>query len=62
VGDVKIVCKILFGKSEGKRQLERTGHRWKNDFKIYLKEIDFVNVEWIHSTQESMYGGVLLTL
>jgi predicted PP-loop superfamily ATPase len=33
------VYKILVGKPEGKRPLGRCRHRWKNNVKMYLREI-----------------------
>jgi hypothetical protein len=30
-------CRVLVGKTEGKRPLERPGHRWKSSIKIYFK-------------------------
>jgi hypothetical protein len=31
--------RILVGKSEGKRPLGRTRHRWEDTIKMYLREI-----------------------
>jgi len=30
---------VLFGKPEGKRQIERPSYRWEDNIKAYLKEI-----------------------
>jgi hypothetical protein len=32
------VCRILVGKSEGKRPLGRPRHRWENNIKVDLRE------------------------
>jgi len=36
--------KILIGKPEGKRSLERPGHRWLNNIKMDLKDISCEDV------------------
>jgi hypothetical protein len=33
--------KILIGKPEGKRPLQRPGHRWKDNIKMDLREVGF---------------------
>jgi hypothetical protein len=32
-------CRILVGKPDGKRPLERTRHRWEDNIKMDLREI-----------------------
>jgi hypothetical protein len=39
--------KILVGKPEGKKQHGRPKDRWKDNIKIYFKEIGFKGVDWI---------------
>jgi len=43
--------KILVGKPERKRPLERPMHRWKDNIKMYLREIGWEVVDWIYLTQ-----------
>jgi len=40
------------GKPERKRTLGRPRRRWENNFKIYLKEIVWVGVDWIDLEQD----------
>jgi len=44
---------ILFGKSEGNSSLD--GHRcsWKNIIKLYLIELGYWDVDYIHVAQDS---------
>jgi hypothetical protein len=42
----------LVGKPEGKRLLGSPRRRWEDNIKIYLKEIGFANVDWIHLAQD----------
>jgi hypothetical protein len=44
--------KILVGKPEGKRPLERPRKRWKNNIKMDFRETVFGNVDWIHVVQD----------
>jgi hypothetical protein len=41
------VYRLLVGKSEGKRPLERPRRRWIDNIKIYLLEIGLSVVGWI---------------
>jgi hypothetical protein len=43
------VCRILLGKTE--RSFCRPRHRFKNNIKIYLKNIGWDGVRWIHLAQ-----------
>jgi hypothetical protein len=38
MGEIRNVYKILVGKPEGKRPLERTRHSWENSIKWILKK------------------------
>jgi hypothetical protein len=42
--------KMLVGKPEGKRPLGRTRHRWKDNIRMVLREIEVV--DWMHLTQD----------
>jgi hypothetical protein len=44
--------KILVGKPEGKRPLGRPRHRWEDNIKMDLREIEWEGVEWIHMVQD----------
>jgi hypothetical protein len=43
---------ILVRRSEGKRPLRRTRHRWEDNIKMDLGEIGFGDVDWIHLAQD----------
>jgi hypothetical protein len=45
------VYRVLMGKPEGKRLLERPRHRWEDGIKTDLREIGWEGVEWIHLAQ-----------
>jgi hypothetical protein len=48
----RTVYRVLMGKPEGKRPLERPRHRWEDGIKVDLGEIGWGGVEWIHLTQD----------
>jgi hypothetical protein len=51
IGEGRNVHRVLVGKPEGKRPLERPKHRW-GGIKMDLREIGWEGVEWIHLAQD----------
>jgi hypothetical protein len=51
-GEERNVYRVLVGKLEGKRQLERPRHRGEDGIKMDLREIGWGCVEWIHLAQD----------
>jgi hypothetical protein len=48
------------GKPEGKKiQLERPTHRWEDNIKIFFKETQLRDLEWICVSQGRAIGGLL---
>jgi hypothetical protein len=43
---------ILVGRPEGRRPLGRPRRRWEDNIKMYLREIEFGDVDWIHWAQD----------
>jgi hypothetical protein len=52
MGEGRDVYRLLMGKSEGKRPLERPRHRWEDGIKMDLRETGWGGVEWIHLAQD----------
>jgi hypothetical protein len=50
MGQMVNAYKILIGKPEGKRSLERPGHKWEAIIKFYLTEIGYEDVNWVQSS------------
>jgi len=46
------VYKILVGKPEGKWPLGRPGRRWKDNIKMYVREIGLEDVDRVHQAQK----------
>jgi hypothetical protein len=46
------MCTKFVRKSEGKRPLGRTMHRWYNNMKMDLRERGWEGVDWIHLAQD----------
>jgi len=38
-GEIKCVYRVLVGKSEGKRPLGRSRHRWEDNINMHLQEV-----------------------
>jgi hypothetical protein len=52
MGERRNVYRVLVGKPEGKRPLERPRHRLEDGIKIDLREIGWGDVEWIHLAED----------
>jgi hypothetical protein len=52
MGEGRHVYRVLVGKPEGKRPLERPRRRWEDGIKMDLMEIGWGGVEWIHLAQD----------
>jgi hypothetical protein len=48
MGEVRGAYNILVGRPEGRRPLGRPRRRWEDNIKIYLRETEFGDVDWIH--------------
>jgi hypothetical protein len=47
VGEERSVYKVLMGKPEGRRPLERLRRRWEDGIRMDLREIVWGSVDWI---------------
>jgi len=52
MGERRGLCRILVGKPEGKRTLERTRRRWEDDIKMELQELGCGGNDWIDLAQD----------
>jgi hypothetical protein len=48
MGELKNSYNVLVGKCEGKRPLGRRRRGWEDQIRLYLREIDLEDLEWIH--------------
>jgi hypothetical protein len=48
VGEMRIGCKVLVGKPQGKTPLGRPRRRWNDNIKMDLREIGLQDLDWIH--------------
>jgi hypothetical protein len=51
MGEGRGVYRVLVGRPEGKKPLERPRHRWEDNIKLYLREIGFDGANWIQLAQ-----------
>jgi hypothetical protein len=59
---VKNVYSILVGKPEGKRPHGRPRHRGEDNIRMYLREIGWEVVDWIHLVQDGDHWRTLMNL
>jgi hypothetical protein len=52
MGAERNVYRVLMGKPEGKRPLERSRHRWEDGIKMDLRETGWGSVDWIQLAQD----------
>jgi hypothetical protein len=52
MGEGRNVYRVLMGKPEGKRSLERPRLRWEDGIKMDLGDIGCGGVEWMHLAQD----------
>jgi hypothetical protein len=51
------VYRVLVGKSEGKRPLQRPRHRWEYNIKMDLQEVGCGGMYWIDLAQDGQVAG-----
>jgi hypothetical protein len=51
MGEVRDAYRVLVGRPEGKRPLERPRLRWKDNIKLDLREIGIDGANWIRLAQ-----------
>jgi hypothetical protein len=52
MGEERNVYRLLMGKPEGKRPLERPRRRWEDGVRLDLREIGWASVDWIQLAQD----------
>jgi hypothetical protein len=52
MGEVRGTYRILVGRPEGRRPLERPRHRWEDNIKMDLQEVGWEGVDWIDMAQD----------
>jgi len=52
MGDGRAVYRVLVGKPGVKRPLGRPRHRWEDNIKMDIQEVECEGVEWIELAQD----------
>ena len=58
-GERRGLCRLLVGKTEGKRPLGRTRRKWKDNIRMDLQEVGCGYVDWIGLARIETGGGHL---
>ena len=61
MGKRKGVYRVLVGKPEGKRPLERPRRRWEDNIKMDLQEVGCGSMDWIELAQDRGRWRALVT-
>ena len=51
-GERRGVCRVLVGKTEGKRQLGRTRRKWKDNINMDLHKLECGGMDWIDLAED----------
>jgi hypothetical protein len=51
-GEKRGVYRVLVGKPEGKRPLGRPRHRWEDNIKMDLQDLEFESMDWVELSQD----------
>ena len=52
IGERREVYRVLVGKPEGRRPLQRPRRRWEDNIKMDLEEVGCGGMDWIDATQD----------
>jgi hypothetical protein len=52
MGDSRGACRILLGRREGKRPVERPMRRWKDNNEMGFKEVGMGGMDWVYVAQD----------
>ena len=52
MGERRGLCRVLVGKPEGKKPLERPRRRWEDNIKMDLQEVRCGGMDWIELAQD----------
>jgi hypothetical protein len=52
MGEERNIYRVLTGKPEGERPLERPRCRWEDGIRMDLRETGWGSVDWIHLSQD----------
>ena len=52
-GESRCIYSVLVGKSEGKKPLGRTRHRWEDNIKMDREEVGCRSMDWLDMVQDT---------
>jgi hypothetical protein len=60
MGEMRNAYNILAGRSEGKKPIRRSKHRWEDNIRMYLREMGWEGVDWMHLAQDREHWRALV--
>jgi hypothetical protein len=61
MGEGRSVYRVLVGRPEGKRPLERPRRRWEDNIKMDLREIGIDGANWFRQAQDRVQWRVFVS-
>jgi hypothetical protein len=52
MGGRTVAYRVLVGRPEGKRRLEKPGRKWEDNIKVYLLELGWGGMDWIDFAED----------
>ena len=52
MGEERVLYRVLVGKQEGRKTLGRPRHRWVDNIRMYLQEVECGYMDWIGLAQD----------
>jgi len=62
MGEMRNTYKIFVGKPEEKRPCTRSRHRWEDNIRMDLREIELEIMDWNHLVQDRDWWWALVTM
>jgi hypothetical protein len=60
IGEMRNAYKTLVRKPEGRRPLGRPRHRWEDNKRMYLKEVEWDGADWLYLAKEGDHWWALV--
>ena len=60
MGEMRDAYRLLVGKREGKRPLVKSRHRWEDNIKMDLQEVECGSVDWVELAEDKVRWLALL--
>jgi hypothetical protein len=60
MGEIRGIYRVLVGKPEGERPLGIPRHRWEENIKMHLQQVECGGMDWIEMAQDTDRWRILM--